>query len=289
MAAGFPIFDNSNGEFSYIDGAQRIEMYLTYEYSGKALTETPRSVKIVLESRSGTARYKNAGTRSLQIAVDGRVIAQAALALDKSTLIGLVTWEQLSYDLLLPKARELIAARSSVTLTLGNIRHEFTRAEVAVFRDFLESLRSGDSTEWRNPQKGCSVFGDIGLTTHTYRYVGMNTYGCYADETPIPLGSGNSISYRAEGNQQSITDLILILRVTNSAASLASHEALARMSAMLAERTIGTGLPDMLLLATITRIPYKWRVGSNTVEVSPTLAGSDGSYEVRFVIKTATP
>ena len=63
------------------------------------------------------------------------------------------------------------------------------------------------------------------------------------------------------------------------------HEGFAIMCGALASRSLGIELPYMLLLAAIVGNPYQWSIGSNTVEVSPTLRGSDGSYEVRFTIK----
>jgi hypothetical protein len=44
-------------------------------------------------------------------------------------------------------------------------------------------------------------------------------------------------------------------------------------------------MPNMLLLAAFAGNPYVWGVGQNTVEVSPSLRSSNGTYEVRFTIK----
>lgn len=286
MSHGLTIFDNSSRDFPYISGAQRLELFLIHKFAGRTLTQTPPSIQLVFESRSKPSRYTNPGTRTLELTVDGRTIVQAGLALDQSTPIGLVTWENLSYDLSLTKANELLTARNSATLTLGNITHDLTASEIAVFKDFIEALRVGNSTDWRSPQKACTLFADVGITTHPYRYVGMNTFGCYASAVPLPAGSGNSVIFRPEGNQQGITDLILVLRVTSDKqTALASHEAFAILCGALASRSLGIELPNMLLLAAIVGNPYKWSIGSNTVEVSPTLRGSDGSYEVRFTIK----
>lgn len=286
MSPGFTVFDNSSGDFPFINGAQRLDLFLIHKYAGRTLTQTPESIQLVFESRSKLSRYTNPGTRGFTLTVDGKTIVQAGLALGKSTPIGFVTWENLSYDLSLTKALELISARDRVTLTLGNITHDLTASEIAVVKDFIDALRVSNSTEWRSPQKACSLFADVGIGTQSYRYVGMNTFGCYSSSVPLPAGSGNSVSFKPEGNQQGITDLILVLRVTSDKqTALVSHEAFAIMCGALASRSLGVDLPDMLLLAVFVGNPYRWTIGSNTVEVTPTLRGSDGSYEVRFTIK----
>lgn len=286
MSRGLTIFDNSSRDYPYINGAQRLDLFLIHEYTGRTLTQTPGSIRVIFESRSSLSRYKNPGTRAFQLTVDGRTLVQAALGLNKSEPIGLVTWENVSYDLSLTKANELIAAKNTATLTLGSITHDLTASEIAVFKDFADALRVSNLTDWRSPQKACSLFADVGIRTQAYQYVGMNTFGCYASGVPLPAGSGNSVSFKPEGNQQGITDLILVLRVTSDKqTALASHEAFAIMCGALALRSLGTALPDMLLLAAMVNNPYIWRIGSNTVEVSPTVRGSDGSYEVRFTIK----
>ena len=109
--------------------------------------------------------------RTFQLNVDGRTIVQAGLALDKSTLIGLVTWESLSYDLLLTKVGELIGAKSNATITLGTLTRQLTETELGVFDDFMKALRLGNSSEWRNPQKACSLLADIGMAPQPYRYI----------------------------------------------------------------------------------------------------------------------
>ena len=286
MSRGLTIFDNSSWDFPYINGAQHLDLFLIHKFAGRTLTQTPPSIQVVFESRSKLSRYTNPGTRTFELTVDGRTIVHAGLALDQTTPIGLVTWENLSYDLLLTKANELLTVRNSATLTLGNITHELTASEIAVFKDFIDALRVGNSTDWRSPQKACALFTDVGIRTQPYRYIGMNTFGCYASDVALPAGSGNSVAFKPEGNQQGITDLILVLRVTSDKqTALASHEAFAIMCEALASRSLGIELPNMLLLAAIVGNPYKWSIGSNTVEVSPTLRGSDGSYEVRFTIK----
>lgn len=286
MSKGLTIFDNSSPGFSYVHGAQRIDMFLTHEYAGRALTQSPSSIRIIFESRSGVSRFENSGSRTLQFTVNGRPIVQAALALDKSTPIGYVTWEQVSYDLSVAKASELAAAQQTATVRLGNVVRSFTAAELAIFKDFVDALRLGNSTDWRSPQRACALFEDIRIKTHTYRYIGMNTYGCSAPALPLPAGSGNSVTYKPEGNQQGITELVLVLRVTSDKqTALASHEAFAIICGALASRSLGIDLPNMLLLAAYVGNPYVWRIGPNTVELSPTIRGSDGSYEVRFTIK----
>ena len=286
MSRGLTIFDNSSPDYPYINGAQRVDLFLTHEYSGRTLTQTPPSIRIVLESRSSLSRYKNPGTRNFELTVDGKTVVQAGLVLDKSTPIGFVTWENLSYDLSLPNVNELIAAKTSATIALGSIKRDLAASEIAVFKDFVSALRLGNSTEWRSPQKACSLFEDVGLKTHPYRYVGMNTFGCGAAGVPLPGGSGNTVSFRPEGDRDRITDLILVLRVTSDKqTALASHEAFAIMCGALASRSLGIDLPNMLLLASLAGNQYVWHVGQNTVEVSPTSRSSDGSYEVRFTIK----
>lgn len=252
MSHGLTIFDNSSADFPYINGAQRLDLYLIHKFAGRTLTQTPSSIQLVFESRSKLSRYVNSGTRTLEITVDGRTIVQAGLALDKSTPIGLVTWENLSYDLSLTRANELLMARNSATLILGNIRHDLTASEIAVFKDFLDAVRVDNSTDWRSPQKAYALFADVGVRTQPYQYVGMNTFGCYASGVPLPVGSGNSVTFKPEGNQQGITDLILVLRVTSDKqTALASHEAFAIMCGALASRSLEIELPNMLLLAAI--------------------------------------
>jgi hypothetical protein len=212
MSRGITIFDNSSRDFPYISGAQRLDLFLIHKFAGRTLMQTPPSIQIVFESRSKLSRYTNPGTRTVELTVDGKTIVQAGLALDKSTPIGLVTWENLSYDLSLTKANELLTARNSATVTLGNITHDLTASELAVFKDFLDALRMSNTTEWRSPQKACALFADVGIRTQPYQYVGMNTFGCYASGVPLPAGSGNSVIFRPEGCAQKMPLAVTFLR-----------------------------------------------------------------------------
>ncbi len=286
MSKELTLFDNSGPYYPFVKGAQRLDLFLIHEYGGRTLKQTPPTIRLSFESRSNLSHYKDPGTGTFELTVDGRTIVQAALTLDSSTPIGFVTWENLSYDLSLAKANELIAAKKSATITLGKITHYLTKTELAVFEDFLNALRTGNSTGWRDPDQACSLLSDIGFRMEPYKYVGLNTFGCRAPAVPFPRGSSNTISFRPEGNQKEITELILVLQVTSDKPiALASHEAFAIVCGALALRSLGLELPNLLLLAAFAGNPYTWQVGSSTVELSPSLRAPDGSYEVRFTIK----
>lgn len=284
MSHGLTIFDNSSPDYSYVDGAQRLEMFLIHEYTGRTLKQSPESIQLTFESRSSVSHYKNPGSRSFELTVDGRTIVQAGLALDRSTQIGFITWENVSYDLSLAKANDLIAARD-VRLTLGKLTHKLTAEEIAVFRDFLDSLRIG-KTNWRDPELACSLLSDVGVGTRPYQYIGLNTFGCPSTAVPLPATSGNSVVFSAEGTKQEVTELSLVLLVrSNERVALASHSAFTVMCGALALRSLGLTLPDMLLLAVFTGKPFVWHIGSNTVEVTPSMQDISGHYELKFTIK----
>src|ERR1041384_1030288 len=56
MSDGLPIFDNSSRDYQYVDGAQRLELFLIHKYTGHTLTETPASIRVTFESRSSVSR-----------------------------------------------------------------------------------------------------------------------------------------------------------------------------------------------------------------------------------------
>ena len=107
MSKELTLFDNSGPYYPFVKGAQRLDLFLIHEYGGRTLKQTPPTIRLSFESRSNLSRYKDPGTGTFELTVDGRTIVQAALTLDSSTPIGFVTWENLSYDLSLAKANEL--------------------------------------------------------------------------------------------------------------------------------------------------------------------------------------
>ena len=62
MSRGLTIFDNSSRDFPYINGAQRLDLYIIHKFTGRTLTHTPSSIQLVFESRSKLSRYVNPGT-----------------------------------------------------------------------------------------------------------------------------------------------------------------------------------------------------------------------------------
>ena len=78
------------------------------------------------------------------------------------------------------------SGEENLTITVGKITHYLTKTELAVFEDFLNALRTGNSTGWRDPDQACSLLSDIGFRMEPYKYVGLNTFGCRAPAVPFP-------------------------------------------------------------------------------------------------------
>jgi hypothetical protein len=285
MAGGFTIFDNSRNGFGYVNGAQRVDLFLVSGFTGRWLTNEPSSIRIVFESRSSQPWLSKPGMGTLVIDVDDQTIVQAGLAVNKSTRIGMITWEQVSYDVTMPLLQKLLTANHGAVLKLGRITHYLTASELLVFKDFSEALRLGNSTEWRSPQRACALFKDLGIKAENYRYVGLNTYGCPSPSTYLTKQSSNTFTFRPEGNKDEIKELVLVLRIVDSQTSFDSQEAFAILSGVLAERSLGIKLPDMLLLAIATGKSYLWKLGQNSIEVTRSHPSEDGAYELRFSIK----
>lgn len=138
---GIAVFDNSRSGFQYIHGAQRVELYLLYEFKGHRLTQEPSTVTMAFESRSSESQFNKTSARAFQLFADGNSIARSILPLDKSTLIGYITWEQSSMQLPIADFQKFLTAKRIAAFSLGHIAYSFSDPEFARLKDFVDALR----------------------------------------------------------------------------------------------------------------------------------------------------
>jgi hypothetical protein len=224
-------------------------------------------------------RFNNPAARAFLLIADGNTIIHAALPLDKSTLIGYVTWQQTSARVSIASLHKFLTATQTAEFKLGDITYSFTQTEFAALKDFADALRLGKSTEWRIPRRAFSLLDDVSMKTRP------NEYGCSSLYTSVPSGSANGLTYHGIGDQYGVKALALVLRVNETESAISSHEALVMASGVLADRSLGINLPDMLLLSLFTGKRYNWAVGKNHIEVVRESLPAGQGYEVKFIIR----
>jgi hypothetical protein len=251
-----------------------------YEFKGRTLTQEASAVTLTFESRSSVPLFSKTSARTFHLVADGNSINRATLPLDKSTLIGYITWEQSSLQLSISDFHKFLTATRIAAFSLGHITYSFTTAEFAALKDFAEALRLGDSVEWRTPQKACSLLTDMGLQTSEYKSYQPGEYKCASPYNAVTTGSVN-IVFQGLGDQYSVKELQLIMYANSN--DKRTHDDLVVASGVLANRSLGVKLPDMLLLYLLVGKPYKWALGKNQLEVSR--AAKATGYEVKFIIR----
>lgn len=134
------IFDNSTTGFSYVHGAQHIDCFLTYEFAGRTPAETPTAVTLAFESRSKSARLGAPFDRIVRLMRDGLPGKSYQATLDKTTLIGLVTWEQASVRIPLSDLNSFFTAKDTAVLQFGPHDYPLNATQFAAMRKFVGAV-----------------------------------------------------------------------------------------------------------------------------------------------------
>ncbi len=134
------LFDNTRSGFSFVHGAQHVDLFPSYEFIGTKMTEEPTAVTLAFESRSSVERLNDPASRVFQLTADGRTIITASLTLDKTTLIGYVTWQQTSARVPMADFIKFLTAKESASVRLGGIIHSFSADEFASLKDFTVAI-----------------------------------------------------------------------------------------------------------------------------------------------------
>jgi hypothetical protein len=141
MSKGITIFDNSQDGFHYFQGAQRVDLFLTYEFKGKSLTQMPSSISVMFESRSSAPQLTQLTSRKFALMADTRSVFSVSGSLTKSNVIGLITWENVTVEVPLSDIEKFLAATQTASLQIGSINYSFSRDEFSSFRKFVDALR----------------------------------------------------------------------------------------------------------------------------------------------------
>jgi hypothetical protein len=141
MAKLAVVFDNHTEDFQLFRGAQRVEAFLIFEFNGKALTDEPVAMTLAFESRSSVTRLDSPESRAVKLVADGKEVLKAVAALDKTTVIGLVTWQEASLRVPLADVDKFLSASDSAGVQLGQINYSLTGGEFAMLRNFVAALR----------------------------------------------------------------------------------------------------------------------------------------------------
>lgn len=292
MSNAITVLDNSRSGFQYVDGAQRVELYLMYEFKGRELTEEATALTMTFESRSSAPRFNSPAARSFELIADGDTIIRTTVVLDKSTLIGYITWEQASVRVPVADFHKLLMARKDVGFRLGAIQHPLTDEELAISNDFAKALRPRSATDWHTPWFACSLLDDIpGMRTRGYMKDPSlpKDYWCSSPYKEIGTGTvfsiANNLAYYATGDQRTARQLKLVLNVNSLHAANVGHEALAIASRLLTRRALNADLSNEVLTALLSGRPGKWNAGKSQIEVLRDDWSNGKGYEVHFIIR----
>ena len=137
------------------------------------------------------------------------------------------------------------------------------------------------------PAEACGYMADQGLSTRGWKNYHDNEFGCsspYHDIGPgFPLP--NNLAYYAEGKQQSVALVKLVLNVNNRTEAKSGHTALVKAAEALASRVTGEKLPGEISRAILEGRKASAKLGNTTVEVLRIDWPTGKGYEVKVIFQ----
>lgn len=130
------LFDNTRPGFSFVDGAQRIDLMLFRTFAGK---KPPLdSMPFIFESRSACLLLTS--TTNLELIADGEIISELKANL-AHRLQNTVTWEDSFADVPFAQLEKFTGARLSAEIHYGDIVYRLSPDELASLRSFVQAIR----------------------------------------------------------------------------------------------------------------------------------------------------
>jgi hypothetical protein len=143
MAPVRTVFDTSSSDFPLAKGAQKIELILSYEFSGEKLTQIPAAIDFAFGSIAGVpARFDTEAKRQFKITIDGKVVLTGTARSTTTVPTPWVTYEDLAVSVPSDVNKQMLAASASINIELGARTFSLTRADLAALEDFNAALVS---------------------------------------------------------------------------------------------------------------------------------------------------
>ena len=143
MARVRTVFDSSGDDFPVAKGAQKIDLILSYEFTGEKLIQIPPAIDFAFGSIAGVpARFDTETKRQFKITIDGKVVLTGTARSTTTVPTPWVTYEDLAIAVPSDVNKQMRAASVSITIELGVRTFSLTRADLAALEDFNAALAS---------------------------------------------------------------------------------------------------------------------------------------------------
>lgn len=142
-------------------------------------------------------------------------------------------------------------------------------------------LKSGE------PPEVCSYMKELGLATRGWRAYYENAFACSSPykELGSEFPLANNLAYYAEGDRAAVTQVRLVLNVSNRKLANAAHDELLKAAEALSIKATGEKLPQALKDAIKAGKQETAKIGSASVDVVRENWPSHKGYDIKIMIK----
>lgn len=135
------LLDTSTAARPLFKGAQKIDLILTYEFTGKQMKAKPSAINFAFASAAGRPPRFNADPqRQFRLLIDDKVPFSGVARLAISIPTDLVTYEDIEIEVPIEFCRQLLGASSSAGFQIGSLTLHLTREDLSKIESFLAAL-----------------------------------------------------------------------------------------------------------------------------------------------------
>jgi hypothetical protein len=138
-----------------------------------------------------------------------------------------------------------------------------------------------------NPSDACSFMSAMGMNTRGYK--NPDGIGYFCSSPYKELGTGfpfkNNIAYYAEGSEEKVTNLKLVLNVNSKQEAKQAHAVLNDSAQTLLKKALSASLPQETQKAILAGSNGKWKIGNANVSVTRADWPTGKGYEIKFIVQ----
>ncbi|MFH0727988.1 MAG: hypothetical protein V2B19_16800 [Pseudomonadota bacterium] len=138
-----------------------------------------------------------------------------------------------------------------------------------------------------NPSDACSFMSAIGMNTRGYK--NPDGIGYFCSSSYKELGTGfplkNNIAYYAEGSDQKVTKLKLVLNVNSKQEAKQAYAELKNSAEALLKKALNASLPQEASKAILAGSNGNWKIGNAKVSLIRADWPTGKGHEIIFIVE----